>query len=102
MADVAQQPFPDDALLGLGQMRRRAALRADLHHAVILAGSGEHCLAFANVHADGLLTVDVDSRAAGVDHRQRVPVIGSVDQDEVHLLLGEHFLVVAILARLPP
>ena len=81
-------------------MGRGAALQADLHHPVVLAGGGEHRLALDDVDADGLLAVDVGSGLAGRDHGQGMPVIGRGDQDEVKFLAGEHLPVVGIRAGL--
>ena len=85
---------------GLDQVRRAAALRADLHDALVLAGGGEHRLALDHVHADRLLHVDVGPGLDGGDHRQGVPVVGRADQDDVEVLLLEHLAVVAVGPRL--
>ena len=45
----------------LDQVRRAAALRADLHDALVLASGGEHRLAFDDVDADRLLHINVDA-----------------------------------------
>ena len=93
-------PSLDDAVAGLDQVRRAAALRADLHDALVLARGGEHGLALDHVHADRLLHVDVGAGLDGRDHRQGVPVVGRGDQHDVEVLLLEHLAVVAVGARL--
>ena len=77
------------------QVRRAAALQADLHGAVVLAGGGDHRLAFDDVVADRLLHVHVGARLAGFDHRQAVPVVGRADEHDLGLVLGEQLAVVA-------
>ena len=62
MRDLAELALLDDSVARLDQMRRAPALRADLHHALVLAGRGQHRLAFRNVHADRLLHVDIHAR----------------------------------------
>ena len=47
------------SVAGLDQVRRAAALRADLHDALVLARGGQHRLALDHVDADRLLHVDV-------------------------------------------
>ena len=47
--DLAQQAGVNDVLLRLDPVRRALALRADLHHALVLARRGEHRLAFKHV-----------------------------------------------------
>ena len=89
-ADLAELAFLDDPVAGLDEVRRAAALRADLHDAAVLAGGGEHRLALDHVHADRLLHVDVGPGLDGGDHGQRVPVVGRGDEDDVEVLLGEH------------
>ena len=85
---------------GLDEVRRAAALRADLHDPLVLAGRGQHGLALDHVHADRLLHVDVGAGLDGRDHRQGVPVVGRGDQHDVEVLLLEHLAVVAVGARL--
>ncbi len=95
-ADLAELPLADDPVAGLDQVRRAAALRADLHDPLVLAGRGQHGLALGHVDADRLLHVDVGARLDGRDHRQGVPVVGRGDQDDVEVLLLEHLAVVAV------
>ena len=98
--DLAEHAVLHDALLGLDQVRGRAPLQTDLHHAVVLARRREHGLAFQDVDADRLLAVDVGTRLARGDHRQRVPVIRRRDQDEIEFLLLQHLAVVRVQPRL--
>ena len=63
------------------------------------AGGGEHCLALDNVHADRLLHPYVDPRLTGGDHRQRMPVVGRLDEHKVEVLRFEHLAVVPVCAR---
>ena len=53
-----------DLVARLDQVRRAAALRADLHHAVVLARRGQHRLAFDDIDADRLLHIDIDARSS--------------------------------------
>ena len=99
LADFAQHPGLDDVLLRVDQMGRALALRADLHHAAILAGGGHHRFAFEHVAADRLLAVDVGPGFDGRDHRQRMPMVGRADQHDVEILLLEHLAIVAICPR---
>ena len=80
-------------------MRRAAALHAHLHDALVLARRGQHRLPFGDVHADRLLNVDVGAGLRRLDHRQRVPVIGRGDEDDVEILLREHLAIIAERAR---
>ncbi len=98
--DLAELAFLDHAVAGFDQVRRAAPLRADLHHAIVLAGRGHHRLALGNVHADRLLAVDVRPGLDGGDHRQRVPVVRRADQYDVVVLLLEHFAVIGEQPRL--
>ena len=61
-ADLAELAFLDDAVARLDEVRRAAALRADLHDALVLARRGEHRLALDDVDADRLLDIDIDAR----------------------------------------
>ena len=96
MADLAEQAGVDDLLLRVDQVRRALALRADLHHALVLAGRGEHRLAFEHVDADRLLQIDVGAGLDGGDGVQRVPVVGRADEHDVEVLLLEHLAVVGV------
>ena len=98
-ADLAELAFADDPVAGLDQVRRAAALGADLHDPLVLARGGEHRLALDHVDADRLLHVDVGAGLDGGDHRQGVPVVGRGDQDDVEVLLLEHLAVVGVGPR---
>jgi hypothetical protein len=98
VGDLADDAGLDDLVDGVDEVGRAAALEADLHDAVVLAGGGEHGFAFAHVGADGLLDVDVRAGLAGGDHRQGVPVVGGADEDDVQVLFLEHLAVVAVKA----
>ena len=87
-------PGLHDLVARFDQVRRAAALRADLHHALILARRGQHRLAFGHIHADRLLAVDIAAGLYRLDHRQRMPVVGRRDQDDVQVLLAQHLAVV--------
>ncbi len=78
---------------------RAAALHPDLHDAFVLPRRRQHCLAFADVDADRLLDVDIGAGLDCLDHRQRMPVVGRRDEDDVEVLLREHLAVVAVGAR---
>ena len=81
-------PSLDDAVAGLDQVRRAAPLRADLHDALVLARRRDHRLALDDIDADRLLHLDVGAGLDGGDHRQRVPVVRRVDEDDVEILLA--------------
>ncbi len=73
-----------------------AALRADLHDALVLARGLDHLAAFPHVVAGGLLDVDVLAGLAGPDGGQRVPVVGRGDGDGVDFLVVEELAHVAV------
>ena len=97
--DLAELAFADDAIARGDQVRRAAALHADLDDALVLARRRQHRLALADVDADRLLDVDVAAGLGRRDHRQRVPVIGRGDQRDVDVLLIEQLLIVLEGAR---
>src|SRR5207249_2063647 len=76
-----------DQLGGPGQAGTAAALRAQLDHAVVLAGGLDHAPAFAEVVAGRLFHVDVLAGLAGPDRGQRVPVVGRGHDDRVEGLV---------------
>ena len=80
-------------------MRRAAALGSNLDDALVLPRCREHRLPFDHVHADRLLHPDVSARLDGGNHRQSMPVIGSVNDDNVEVLFLEHLPVVPVGAR---
>ena len=94
-ADRPQLHGLEDLIAGLGQMRRAAALGADLHDAVVLAGGGQNRLALDHIHADRLLQIEVRIRLNRRDGRQRVPVIGRGDQHQFGLRLLQEVAVIA-------
>ena len=83
-----------DELRRVLQKGRAAGLRAHLHHTLVLAGRGDHPLPFDDVVAVGLLDVDVLSRLAGMDRRDRVPVVGGPQDDGVKILVVQEGPVV--------
>ena len=97
--DLAELTLADDSVAGFDQVRRAAALGADLHDALMLTGSGQHGLAFGHIDADRLLHIDIGASLDGRDHRQGVPVIGRRDQDDIQVFFLEHFAIIAIGAR---
>ncbi len=99
-ADLAQLAFLDDGVPGFDEMRRAAALRADLDDALVFARGGEHSLAFDDIDADRLLHIDIRAGLDRGDHRQGVPVVGRGDQDDVEVLLLEHLAVIGVGAGL--
>ena len=98
--DLAQLAFADDAVLGLHQVRRAAALGVDLDHPLVLARSREHGLPFDHVHADGLLAPHIRAGLHGGDGGERMPVVGSLDHDDVEIFFREHLAVIGVSARL--
>src|SRR5207344_1634196 len=78
-----------EALHRFHDVRRRAALLADLHHAAVLARGGDDLLAFENVVARRLLAIDVLARLDGPDGGEHVPVIRRGDGDRVDALILE-------------
>ena len=98
-ADRAEPAFADHAIARSDEMRRAAALHADLHDTLVLARGGQHGLPLDDVDADRLLHPDIRAGLDGIDHRQRVPVIGCDDDDDVEVALLEHLPVVGVGAR---
>ena len=86
VADLAEQAGFDDLLLRVDEVRRALALRADLHHALVLARGIQHGFAFAHVAADGLLAINIRAGFNGRDAMQRVPVIRRTDEHDVEVL----------------
>ena len=86
--DLADHAFVQQ-LHRLDLVRRAAALRADLHHALVFARGLDHLLPFEDVVAGGLFDVDVLAGLAGPDGGERVPVVGQRHGDGVHVLVGE-------------
>ena len=81
----------------------RAALRAVLDDAVVLAGGLDGDAALVDVVAARLLDVDVLAGLAGPDGHQRVPVVRRGDRDGVDVLVVERLAdVLHGLGRCPP
>ena len=97
--DTSEPPRAHIPIAGLYEVGRAPPLHSHLDHAPVLAGGGNHRLAFHHVHADGLLHPHVQPGAAGVDHGQRVPVIRRVDQHEIEIARLNHLAVVGERAR---
>lgn len=100
VGDLTERAAIEEALFGFNEMRRATALRADLHNPAILAGGGDHGLAFHDIDADRLLHVHVAAGLGGLDHGERVPMIGRGDEADVEVLLLQHLAVVAVGSRL--
>jgi hypothetical protein len=98
-ADRAEPAFADHAVARSNQMRRAAALQTDLYDTLVLSSGGQHGLPLDDVDADRLLYPDIRAGLDGIDHRQRVPVIGCDDDDDVEVALFEHLPVVGVGAR---
>ena len=76
-----------------------AALGADLHHALVLAGRLDHLLALEYVVAGWLLHVDVLAGLAGPDGGERVPVIGRCYRDRVDVPVFKQLAHVRVFFR---
>ncbi len=87
MADFPEQAGFHDLPFRLNEMWRALALRADLHHAFMLARRIEHGLAFEHIATDRFLTIHVGARFHRGDGVQRVPVVRRTDQDDIEVLL---------------
>ena len=97
--DLAEPACPDDVVPGVDQVRRAPALHPDLHDASVLAGGRKHGVPFDDVDADRFLHVHVGAGPDRFDHRQRVPVVGCVDQNDVEVLFLQHVAVIGIRPR---
>jgi hypothetical protein len=90
------------AIKRLAHFGRAAALRAELHAAVVLGGGLDHQLPFPRIVAGRLFDVDVLARLAG-EHRGRgVPVIGGSDHQGVDRRIVEHAAEIGFLFGLLP
>jgi hypothetical protein len=72
-----------------GKIQAAAALRAMLHHAVVLLGRLDALAALEDVVADGLFDIDVFTRLAGPNGNQRMPVVARGDGNGVEFLVVE-------------
>ena len=100
VGDFAELALANEFVARFEQVRRAAALQADLDGAIVFARGGDHRLAFDDVVADRLLHVHVGAALAGLDHRQAVPMIGRADEHDLRLSLGKQLAVVAERWRL--
>ena len=89
-------------LHGFDFVRLGASLRANLHHAVVLAGRLDHLLPFPGIVAGGFFDVDVFTCLDGPDGGQRVPVIGERHRYRLHALIVEDLPHVGIAFGLAP
>jgi hypothetical protein len=98
-ANVSEVSFADHAVARVYQMRRAAALHADLHDAFVLARRRMHRLPLDDIHAQGFLDPDIGTRPHRFDHRQRMPVIRRDDKHDVEVALAQHLAIVGEGAR---
>ena len=84
---------------GLGNMRRTAPLHAHLHDALIFARGIQHGRAFAHVHADRFLHIDVGARLARLQSWSRRASDRAWPPDNIEIFFRQHLPVVAISAR---
>jgi hypothetical protein len=96
VGDPAEFPRLDDLIHRFDQMRRAAALHADLHHPLEFRRGRQHRRTFDHIHTGWLLHVNVRPRSNRFDHRQRVPMVRGFDQHDVEVLLRQHLPVVAM------
>lgn len=83
--------MPPHVLHDLHDVRRAAALRADLHHDLVLRRSLDHEPAFAEIVRAGFLHIDMLARVRRVDRTRRVPMIRRGHDHRLHRLVIEHF-----------
>ncbi len=89
----------DKAITSLEQVRCAAPLQPHLHRSLVLAGCRQHRLPFHDVVADRLLHIQIDTRLAGLDHRQAMPMVWRGNQGDFRLLLLEQLTIVSIGGR---
>jgi hypothetical protein len=65
--DLAEASRLDDFVAGLDEVGRAAPLGVDLDDAVVLAGRGDHGLAFDDIDGRRFLAVDIHARLHGLD-----------------------------------
>jgi hypothetical protein len=95
---LADPAAPDDFSRLLAK-RVRPALNSDLDDALGFVRRLDHRPPFGHDERQWLLNVHVLAGAAGVDHLQRVPVVGGGNDDGVHVLAIEELVVVVELIR---
>ena len=81
-------------------MNAGTLLRSHLHHAIVLARGFHHQDAFVNGVADGLFNVNILAGLAGLNHHQRVPVVGSTHDDDIDIFAVEHLAEIGVGLRL--
>ena len=69
MGNVSEQAFGNDLLACLHEVWRTSTLSANLHHAVVLSGGGEHCLTLYNIDARRFLDIHIATSLDSSDHR---------------------------------
>jgi hypothetical protein len=77
-------------------MRSASALGSDLDDPLRLPRRGEHGRALVDVDTNRLLYINICPHLDGRDHRQCVPVVGSRDQDDIEIALGQHLAIVGV------
>jgi len=91
--------LPDRArskqFLGLGVDDRTHPLASNLQDSIARASGVDHFRAIGINVDHGLLAVDVFARFHGVDRNLLVPMIGSADDDGVHVFARQDLVVVA-------
>jgi hypothetical protein len=80
------QPALSDNLYCFLKMLRRPLLRAYLDDTIVSASRIHHSSTFIDGQRKRLFHVDVLASLAGRDHRKRVPVIGSGNDDGINIL----------------
>src|SRR5215475_5818135 len=84
---------------GLAAVIRRTSLQADLHDALVPLSRLDHPAAFGDHERKRLLDVDILARLTGVNHLQRVPVVGRGDDHRVHVFHIQQLPIVLELSR---
>ncbi len=93
--DLSELPGLHNSFPRFDQMRRAAALRADLHHPLMTPRGGHHRLPLHHIDTDRLLHIDIRPRLDGGDHRQRVPMVGRRHQYDVQIFFGQQLPIVS-------
>src|SRR5438105_1366296 len=71
-------------------MRATAPLGAHLDDALVTPGSFQHGPAFIDSFCEGLFDINIFAGLAGVNGRQRVPMVGCGDEDTIDVFAIEH------------